>query len=60
MTADWREQLSPLVAVLKDCVNEVADRASKSMSFVLLQEAACSTPSGLQLQQRRDTVFSQA
>ncbi|XP_047668800.1 type II inositol 3,4-bisphosphate 4-phosphatase isoform X3 [Tachysurus fulvidraco] len=58
--ADWREQLSPLVAVLKDCVNEVADRASKSMSFVLLQEAACSTPSGLQLQQRRDTVFSQA
>ncbi|XP_058242123.1 type II inositol 3,4-bisphosphate 4-phosphatase isoform X4 [Hemibagrus wyckioides] len=58
--ADWREQLSPLVVALKDCVNEVADRASKSMSFVLLQEAACSTPSGLQLQQRRDTVFSQA
>ncbi|KAK3573264.1 hypothetical protein QTP86_019237 [Hemibagrus guttatus] len=58
--ADWREQLSPLVVALKDCVNEVADRASKSMSFVLLQEATCSTPSGLQLQQRRDTVFSQA
>ncbi|KAI5625144.1 type II inositol 3,4-bisphosphate 4-phosphatase isoform X3 [Silurus asotus] len=58
--ADWREQLSPLVVALKDCVSDVADRASKSMSFVLLQEAACSTPSGLQLQQRRDTVFSQA
>ncbi|KAI4882800.1 hypothetical protein NFI96_028954 [Prochilodus magdalenae] len=58
--ADWRDQLSPLVVALKDCVSELAERASKSMSFVLLQEAACSTPHGLQLQQRRDTVFSQA
>ncbi|XP_053358893.1 type II inositol 3,4-bisphosphate 4-phosphatase isoform X4 [Clarias gariepinus] len=58
--ADWREQLSPLVVALKDCVKEVAERACRSMAFVLLQEAACSTPSGLQLQQRRDTVFSQA
>uniref|UniRef100_A0A8B9H1Z0 Inositol polyphosphate-4-phosphatase type II B n=1 Tax=Astyanax mexicanus TaxID=7994 RepID=A0A8B9H1Z0_ASTMX len=59
-TADWRDQLSPLVVGLKDCVSEVAERASKSMTFVLLQEASCSTPHGLQLQQRRDTVFSQA
>ncbi|XP_072534628.1 type II inositol 3,4-bisphosphate 4-phosphatase isoform X2 [Salminus brasiliensis] len=58
--ADWRDHLSPLVVALKDCVSEVAERASKSMTFVLLQEAACSTPHGLQLQQRRDTVFSQA
>ncbi|XP_066535394.1 type II inositol 3,4-bisphosphate 4-phosphatase isoform X1 [Hoplias malabaricus] len=58
--ADWRDQLSPLVVALKDCVSEVAERARKSMSFILLQEAACSTPHGMQLQQRRDTVFSQA
>ncbi|XP_017573146.1 type II inositol 3,4-bisphosphate 4-phosphatase isoform X8 [Pygocentrus nattereri] len=57
---DWRDQLSPLVVALKDCVSEVAERASKSMTFVLLQKASCSTPYGLQLQQRRDTVFSQA
>uniref|UniRef100_A0AAR2LGZ1 phosphatidylinositol-3,4-bisphosphate 4-phosphatase n=1 Tax=Pygocentrus nattereri TaxID=42514 RepID=A0AAR2LGZ1_PYGNA len=59
-TTDWRDQLSPLVVALKDCVSEVAERASKSMTFVLLQKASCSTPYGLQLQQRRDTVFSQA
>ncbi|XP_035387528.1 type II inositol 3,4-bisphosphate 4-phosphatase isoform X3 [Electrophorus electricus] len=58
--AEWSEQLCPLVAALKNCVNEVAERASKSMAFVLLQEAACSSPHGLQLQRRRDTVFSQA
>ncbi|XP_076151081.1 inositol polyphosphate 4-phosphatase type II isoform X5 [Alosa pseudoharengus] len=59
-TGEWREQLSPLVASLKECVTEVGDRAQKSMTFVLLQEAVCSIPQGLFLQQRRDVVFSQA
>ncbi|XP_062852304.1 type II inositol 3,4-bisphosphate 4-phosphatase isoform X2 [Trichomycterus rosablanca] len=58
--ADWCEQLSPLALALQHCVSEVTDRASKCMSFILLQEAACSAPHALQLQQRRDTVFSQA
>ncbi|XP_030644098.1 type II inositol 3,4-bisphosphate 4-phosphatase [Chanos chanos] len=57
---DWREQLCPLVVDLKQCVAEVAERACSSMTFVLLQEAACSSPQGHLLQQRRDTVFSQA
>ncbi|XP_015200093.2 type II inositol 3,4-bisphosphate 4-phosphatase isoform X2 [Lepisosteus oculatus] len=57
---DWQEQLYPLVVTLKDCVTEVVDRARKSMTFVLLQEAACSIPQGLLLKQRRDLVFSQA
>uniref|UniRef100_A0A3B3T2X9 phosphatidylinositol-3,4-bisphosphate 4-phosphatase n=1 Tax=Paramormyrops kingsleyae TaxID=1676925 RepID=A0A3B3T2X9_9TELE len=57
---DWPEQLRPLVDVLKGCVTEVADRARKSMTFVLLQEAVCSIPQGLLLKQRRDVVFSQA
>ncbi|XP_062379215.1 type II inositol 3,4-bisphosphate 4-phosphatase isoform X2 [Sardina pilchardus] len=59
-TGEWREQLSPLVASLKECVSEVGGRAQKSMTFVLLQEAVCSIPQGLFLQQRRDVVFSQA
>ncbi|KAL2098065.1 hypothetical protein ACEWY4_007272 [Coilia grayii] len=59
-TGEWREQLSPLVASLKECVTEVGDRAQKSMTFILLQEAVCSIPQGLFLQQRRDVVFSQA
>ncbi|XP_066574494.1 type II inositol 3,4-bisphosphate 4-phosphatase isoform X3 [Amia ocellicauda] len=57
---DWQEQLYPLVVTLKDCVTEVVDRAKKSMTFVLLQEAACSIHQGLVLKQRRDVVFSQA
>ncbi|KAG9347093.1 hypothetical protein JZ751_006020 [Albula glossodonta] len=57
---DWQEQIYPLVVTLKDCVTEVVDRATKSMTFVLLQEAACSIPQGLFLKQRRDVVFSQA
>ncbi|XP_036406903.1 type II inositol 3,4-bisphosphate 4-phosphatase isoform X2 [Megalops cyprinoides] len=57
---DWQEQIYPLVVTLKDCVTEVVDRATKSMTFVLLQEAACSIPQGLFLRQRRDIVFSQA
>ncbi|XP_048827024.1 type II inositol 3,4-bisphosphate 4-phosphatase-like isoform X2 [Brienomyrus brachyistius] len=56
----WQEKIYPLVVTLKDCVMEVVDRAKKSMTFVLLQEAACSLPQGLLLRQRRDTVFSQA
>ncbi|XP_035282030.1 type II inositol 3,4-bisphosphate 4-phosphatase isoform X3 [Anguilla anguilla] len=56
---DWQEQIYPLVVTLKDCVTEVVDRATKSMTFVLLQEAACSIPQGLFLKQRRDVVFSQ-
>uniref|UniRef100_A0A671QTH2 Type II inositol 3,4-bisphosphate 4-phosphatase-like n=1 Tax=Sinocyclocheilus anshuiensis TaxID=1608454 RepID=A0A671QTH2_9TELE len=52
--------LSVLIQSLKECVAEVAERARRSMSFVLLQEAVCSTAQGLQLQQRRDAVFSQA
>ncbi|KAL1023759.1 hypothetical protein UPYG_G00045740 [Umbra pygmaea] len=59
-TADWREQLRPLVERLKECVEEVVERARKAMTFVLLQEAACSIPQGLFLKQRRDVVFSQA
>ncbi|XP_050963107.1 type II inositol 3,4-bisphosphate 4-phosphatase isoform X4 [Labeo rohita] len=58
--AVWRDQLGVLVQSLKECVAEVAERARRSVSFVLLQEAACSTAQGLQLQQRRDAVFSQA
>lgn len=58
--ADLRDQLAVLVQTLKECVMDVAERARHSMSFVLLQEAACSTIQGLQLQQRRDAVFSQA
>ncbi|XP_072553950.1 type II inositol 3,4-bisphosphate 4-phosphatase-like isoform X3 [Paramormyrops kingsleyae] len=56
----WQEKIYPLVVTLKDCVMEVVDRAKKSMTFVLLQEVACSLPQGLLLRQRRDTVFSQA
>uniref|UniRef100_A0A8C9S154 Inositol polyphosphate-4-phosphatase type II B n=1 Tax=Scleropages formosus TaxID=113540 RepID=A0A8C9S154_SCLFO len=57
---EWQEKLYPLVITLKDCVAEVVDHATKSMAFVLLQEAACSIPQGLLLKQRRDVVFSQA
>ncbi|XP_055770437.1 type II inositol 3,4-bisphosphate 4-phosphatase isoform X1 [Salvelinus fontinalis] len=57
---DWREQLCPLVVRLKECVAEVVVRARRAMTFVLLQEAACSIPQGLFLKQRRDVVFSQA
>ncbi|KAM4603344.1 type II inositol 3,4-bisphosphate 4-phosphatase [Polymixia lowei] len=57
---DWREQLCPPVTRLKECVMEVVERAKRAMTFVLLQEAACSIPQGLLLQQRRDVVFSQA
>lgn len=59
-TGDWREQLRPLVTKLKECVMEVVEKAKRAMTFVLLQEAACSIPQGLFLQQRRDVVFSQA
>ncbi|XP_028973953.1 type II inositol 3,4-bisphosphate 4-phosphatase isoform X1 [Esox lucius] len=59
-SGDWREQLCPLVVRLKDCVEEVVKRAKRAMTFVLLQEAACSIPQGLYLKQRRDVVFSQA
>ncbi len=55
-----QDQLGILVQSLKECVAEVAERARRSVSFVLLQEAVCSTAQGLQLQQRRDAVFSQA
>ncbi|XP_016145408.1 type II inositol 3,4-bisphosphate 4-phosphatase [Sinocyclocheilus grahami] len=58
--AVWWDQLGILVQSLKECVADVAERARRSMSFVLLQEAVCSTAQGLQLQQRRDAVFSQA
>ncbi|KAM8843521.1 type II inositol 3,4-bisphosphate 4-phosphatase isoform 2-T2 [Synchiropus picturatus] len=57
---DWREQLCPLVTRLKECVCEVSERAKKAMTFVLLQDAACSIPQGVLLKQRRDVVFSQA
>ncbi|TRY54068.1 hypothetical protein DNTS_034495, partial [Danionella cerebrum] len=57
---DWRGQLSVLLESLKGCVLEVAQRARRSLLFVLLQEAAGNTAQGLQLQQRRDAVFSQA
>ncbi|XP_064782553.1 type II inositol 3,4-bisphosphate 4-phosphatase-like isoform X1 [Oncorhynchus masou masou] len=57
---DWREQLCPLVVRLKECVAEVVVRARRAMTFILLQEAACSIPQGLFLKQRRDVVFSQA
>uniref|UniRef100_A0A665UKD8 Inositol polyphosphate-4-phosphatase type II B n=1 Tax=Echeneis naucrates TaxID=173247 RepID=A0A665UKD8_ECHNA len=53
-------QLCPLVTRLKECVMEVVEKAKKAMTFVLLQEAACSIPQGFLLQQRRDVVFSQA
>nr|XP_019956895.1 PREDICTED: type II inositol 3,4-bisphosphate 4-phosphatase isoform X3 [Paralichthys olivaceus] len=59
-SGDWKEQLCPLVTRLKDCVKEVAEKAKRAMTFVLLQEAACSIPQGFLLQQRRDVVFSQA
>lgn len=39
---------------------EVMEKAKRAMTFVLLQEAACSIPQGFLLQQRRDVVFSQA
>nr|XP_049576274.1 type II inositol 3,4-bisphosphate 4-phosphatase isoform X2 [Syngnathus scovelli] len=57
---DWREQLCPLVTRLKECVTQVVDKARRAVTFVLLQEAACSIPQGFLLQQRRDVVFSQA
>ncbi|XP_047221658.1 type II inositol 3,4-bisphosphate 4-phosphatase isoform X3 [Girardinichthys multiradiatus] len=57
---EWREQLTPLVTRLKECVLEVVEKAKRAMTFVLLQEAACSIPQGFNLQQRRDIVFSQA
>uniref|UniRef100_A0A8C4TA97 Inositol polyphosphate-4-phosphatase type II B n=1 Tax=Erpetoichthys calabaricus TaxID=27687 RepID=A0A8C4TA97_ERPCA len=57
---DWHEQLYPLVVTLKECIQEVVERAKKSMAFVLLQESACNLPQGLLLKQRKDFVFSQA
>ncbi|XP_077461867.1 type II inositol 3,4-bisphosphate 4-phosphatase isoform X4 [Stigmatopora argus] len=57
---DWREQLRPLVARLKECVTRVVDKAKRAVTFVLLQEAACGVPMGVLVQQRRDVVFSQA
>ncbi|KAM9857306.1 type II inositol 3,4-bisphosphate 4-phosphatase isoform 1-T1 [Aulostomus maculatus] len=57
---DWREQLCPVVTRLNECVMEVVEKAKRAMTFVLLQEAACSIPQGFLLQQRRDIVFSQA
>ncbi|XP_078250862.1 inositol polyphosphate 4-phosphatase type II isoform X2 [Pogona vitticeps] len=57
---DWYEQLYPLIVTLKDCIGEVVTRAKQSMSFVLLQELACSLPQCLMLTLRRDIVFSQA
>uniref|UniRef100_A0A671V335 Inositol polyphosphate-4-phosphatase type II B n=1 Tax=Sparus aurata TaxID=8175 RepID=A0A671V335_SPAAU len=53
-------QLHPPVTRLKECVMEVVEKAKRAMTFVLLQEAACSIPQGFFLQQRRDVVFSQA
>ncbi|MBZ3869470.1 Type II inositol 3,4-bisphosphate 4-phosphatase [Sciurus carolinensis] len=57
---DWCEQLRPLVLALKDCMGEVVSRAKQSLTFVLLQELACSLPQCLTLTLRRDVVFSQA
>uniref|UniRef100_A0A8C5LY60 Inositol polyphosphate-4-phosphatase type II B n=1 Tax=Leptobrachium leishanense TaxID=445787 RepID=A0A8C5LY60_9ANUR len=57
---NWHEQLYPLIITLKDCVEEVVDRAKKSMTFVVFQELACGLPQCLQLTFRRDMVFSQA
>nr|XP_060634887.1 inositol polyphosphate 4-phosphatase type II isoform X3 [Anolis sagrei ordinatus] len=59
-SGDWYEQLYPLTVTLKDCIGEVVTRAKQSMSFVLLQELACSLPQCLMLTLRRDIVFSQA
>ncbi|XP_061440830.1 inositol polyphosphate 4-phosphatase type II isoform X3 [Rhineura floridana] len=60
ISGDWYEQLYPLIVTLKDCIGEVVIRAKQSMSFVLLQELACSLPQCLMLTLRRDIVFSQA
>ncbi|XP_042326293.1 inositol polyphosphate 4-phosphatase type II isoform X3 [Sceloporus undulatus] len=60
ISGDWYEQLYPLTVTLKDCIGEVVTRAKQSMSFVLLQELACSLPQCLMLTLRRDIVFSQA
>ncbi|XP_060102698.1 inositol polyphosphate 4-phosphatase type II isoform X3 [Heteronotia binoei] len=60
LSGDWYEQLYPLTVTLKDCIGEVVTRARQSMSFVLLQELACSLPQCLMLTLRRDIVFSQA
>ncbi|XP_036619180.1 inositol polyphosphate 4-phosphatase type II isoform X2 [Trichosurus vulpecula] len=57
---DWYEQLYPLILTLKDCMDEVVNRAKQSLTFVLLQELACSLPQCLMLTLRRDVVFSQA
>ncbi|KAG8453931.1 hypothetical protein GDO86_000527 [Hymenochirus boettgeri] len=57
---DWYEQLYPLITTLHDCVEEVVERASKSMTFVVLQELACGLPQCLCLTFRRDVVFCQA
>uniref|UniRef100_A0A6I8MXA9 phosphatidylinositol-3,4-bisphosphate 4-phosphatase n=1 Tax=Ornithorhynchus anatinus TaxID=9258 RepID=A0A6I8MXA9_ORNAN len=57
---NWYEQLYPLVITLKECMAEVVNRAKQSMTFVLLQELACSLPQCLMLTLRRDVVFSQA
>ncbi|XP_043829066.1 inositol polyphosphate 4-phosphatase type II isoform X2 [Dromiciops gliroides] len=57
---DWYEQLYPLIITLKDCMGDVVNRAKQSLTFVLLQELACSLPQCLMLTLRRDVVFSQA
>ncbi|KAM8969696.1 inositol polyphosphate 4-phosphatase type II isoform 2-T3 [Sarcophilus harrisii] len=57
---DWYEQLYPLILTLKDCMGDVVNRAKQSLTFVLLQELACSLPQCLMLTLRRDVVFSQA
>ena len=48
------------MARLRECVLDVVERAKRAMTFVLLQETACSVPQGMHLQHRRDVVFSQA
>ncbi|XP_027722613.1 type II inositol 3,4-bisphosphate 4-phosphatase isoform X6 [Vombatus ursinus] len=57
---DWYEQLYPLILTLKDCMGDMVNRAKQSLTFVLLQELACSLPQCLMLTLRRDVVFSQA
>ncbi|XP_029454081.1 type II inositol 3,4-bisphosphate 4-phosphatase isoform X2 [Rhinatrema bivittatum] len=59
-SGDWYERLYPLILTLKDCMEEVVERAKTSMTFVLLQELACGLPQCLLLTLRRDVVFSQA